>query len=210
MNDVNSNRRPIRARSSAWAKKLASFSIKNRISPNQISVASVFFAAFGVMLLMAYPIPAGLIGCAVAIQGRLLCNLLDGMVAIEGGRQSVLGPLFNEFPDRIADSMLIVALGYASNLPALGWLGALAAVLTAYVRAFGGSLGLPQDFRGPMAKPQRMATMTVGCLLGALELALAGTVYTLGVACAVIAAGSLATCATRSWAIARRLQGKGA
>ena len=43
-----------------------------------------------------------------------------------------------------------------------------------------------------------------------LALALAGTVYTLGVACAVIAAGSLATCATRSWAIAQWLQGKGA
>jgi hypothetical protein len=36
------------------------------------------------------------------------------MVAIEGGKKSSVGALYNEFPDRIADSLFIVALGYAS------------------------------------------------------------------------------------------------
>ena len=44
----------------------------------------------------------------------------------------------------------------------LGWLGALAAAVTAYIRVLGGSLGLPQDFRGPLAKPHRMVVMTSG------------------------------------------------
>ena len=35
------------------------------------------------------------------------------MVALEGGRKSTLGSLYNEVPDRVADSMLIVAAGYA-------------------------------------------------------------------------------------------------
>ena len=86
------------------------------------------------------------------------------MVAIEGGKQSPLGMLYNEFPDRIADSLLIVALGYVISLPWIGWLGALAAMATAYIRVFGGALGLAQDFRGPMAKQHRMAVMTAGCL----------------------------------------------
>jgi phosphatidylglycerophosphate synthase len=128
------------------------------------------------------------------------------MVAVEGGKKSPLGQLYNEFPDRIADSFLIVALGYAIHLPSLGWLGALAAALTAYVRVFGGSLGLPQDFRGPMAKQHRMAVMTGGCLLGAVEKAAVGTVYALIVASFVIALGSLATCLTRSSAIAIQLR----
>lgn len=204
--DPGDNRRPIKARSSAWAQKAAATLAAAGISPNQISVASVLFASIGAAVLAWSPTPAGLLACAAAIQGRLLCNLLDGMVAIEGGRKSALGQLYNEFPDRVADSVLIVALGYAVGMPALGWLGALAAALTAYVRVFGGALGLPQDFRGPMAKQHRMAVMTIACLLGALEAAFGATQYALLVAGYVIVVGSLATCLTRSRAIALRLQ----
>jgi hypothetical protein len=39
------------------------------------------------------------------------------------------------------------------------------AVVTAYIRVFGGALGFALDFRGPMAKQHRMAVLTVGCLL---------------------------------------------
>ena len=71
--------------------------------------------------------------------------------------------------------LLIVALGYAVGWPALGWFGALAAALTAYVRVFGGSLGFAQDFRGPMAKQQRMAVLTAACVVGAAEWLFTGT-----------------------------------
>lgn len=206
MSEAHDNRRPIRARASGWARKAASFLAGTRVSPNQISVASVVFASIGAALLVWASGPAGLIGCAAAIQARLICNLLDGMVAVEGGRKSPLGQLYNEFPDRLADSILIVALGYAINLPSLGWLGALAAALTAYVRVFGGSLGLPQDFRGPMAKQHRMAVMTAGCLLGAVEQPLTGTNTALIVTAWVVAIGSLLTCATRIRAIAAQLR----
>jgi phosphatidylglycerophosphate synthase len=208
MSEASNNRRPIEARSSAWAQNAASFLARTSISPNQISVASVVFAAIGAALLVWYPVSVGLLACAVAIQGRLVCNLLDGMVAVEGGKKSPLGQLYNEFPDRVADYLLIVSLGYAIHLPSIGWLGALAAALTAYVRVFGGSLGLPQDFRGPMAKQHRMAVMTGGCILGAIEQASVGTVYTLIVVSFVIALGSLATCVTRSRAIAIQLRQK--
>ena len=49
-----------------------------------------------------------------AQQLELLCNLLDGMVAVEGGLGGPTGPLWNELPDRIADSVFIVALGMAA------------------------------------------------------------------------------------------------
>ena len=144
-------RRPIAARSSRWAQQAASIVARAGATPNAVSVASVAFALLGAGLLLMWPTAAGLIACAACVQARLLCNLLDGMIAVEGGKKTALGPLYNEFPDRIADSLFIVALGYASGAPALGWFGALAAALTAYVRAFGGALGLGQDFRGPMA-----------------------------------------------------------
>ncbi len=80
-------------------------------------------------------------------------------MALEGGLKTKTGEIFNEFLDRIADVLLLVAAGYSvrwhcENAIELGFLCAIAAVLTAYVRGFGGSAGLPQDFCGPMAKQQ--------------------------------------------------------
>jgi phosphatidylglycerophosphate synthase len=204
---VDDNRRPIKTRSAGWARHITDILVKRDISPNQISVASIAFALAGVVALN---IDSGVIGsicCAIGIQLRLLCNLFDGMVAIEGGKKSDIGSLYNEFPDRIADSLLIVGLGYAIGQSDLGWFAALAAALTAYVRVFGGSIGLKQTFIGPMAKQHRMAVMTAGLLLNAIEASVYGTHYVLLIALVVIAIGSVATCVTRTLAIARQLKG---
>jgi phosphatidylglycerophosphate synthase len=206
MPELEANRRPIASRSAGWAKAAAAFLARTRVTPNQISVVSVVFAAIGAALLALKPDAIGLLGCAIAVQARLICNLLDGMVAIEGGKKSPVGSIFNEFPDRIADSLFIVALGYAVGWPALGWFGALAAALTAYIRVFGGSLGFAQDFRGPMAKQQRMAILTAGCVIGAAEWLFTGTHYVLIAVAVIIAAGSVVTCITRTLAIAARLK----
>lgn len=206
MEEAEKNRRPIEARSAGWAQRSAQFLARSSVTPNQISVASVLFAAVGAALLLFYPTPAGLVGCAVAIQARLICNLLDGMVAVEGGKKSALGQIYNEFPDRVADSLLIVALGYCVAMPAWGWFAALAAALTAYVRVFGGALGFAQDFRGPMAKQHRMAVMTAACLMGAIELAYHASHYVLSAALVIVALGSVLTCVTRTQAIAQQLK----
>src|SRR5205807_2107597 len=52
-----------------------------------------------------------LVGAALLIQLRLLANLMDGMVAVENERAQPTGALFNELPDRLSDSLLIVAAG---------------------------------------------------------------------------------------------------
>jgi len=206
VSDEESNRRPIAARGSAWAQRLAGGLARSAVTPNQISVASVFFAATGAALLAWWPTWIGLLACAVCVQLRLVCNLLDGMVAMEGGKASAVGKIYNEFPDRIADSLLIVALGYACGMPWLGWLGALLAALTAYIRVFGGSLSFAQDFRGPFAKQQRMAVLTVACIAGAAETYWHPQRYALLAAAASIAAGALLTCVTRTRGIARLLR----
>jgi phosphatidylglycerophosphate synthase len=207
-NDAAANRRPLTSRSSAWAIFLANALIRVRASPNTISVVSILFASLGAFFLVCVPTMGGLLAAAACVQLRLLCNLLDGMVAIEGKLQSATGALYNEIPDRIADSLFIVSLGYAIGQPSVGWYGALAAAVTAYIRVLGGALGLKQDFRGPMAKPHRMAVVTAGCVLGAIELRLAGSHWILTAAAWIVAIGSTVTCATRSLAIARQLRSK--
>lgn len=205
------NRRPLATRSAGWAKWLASTLVKSSISPNQISVLSILPALAGAWIL-AYRAsvlaPWLLILVVLCIQLRLLANMLDGMVAIEGGKQSKVGILYNEIPDRIADSLFIVALGYAIALPWLGWLGALLAAKTAYIPVLGGANGLAQSFSGPMAKQHRMFTMSLGCLLGAAELHFNGTQQTLVITAYVIAVGAGITCVTRTLAIAKQLKQK--
>jgi hypothetical protein len=89
---------------------------------------------------------------------------------------------------------------------ALGWTAALLAVLTAYVRALGGALGLRQSFAGPMAKPQRMLTMVAAVLLSIPETLVAGYAgRALVAALAVIATGSAVTAIRRAGAIHEEL-----
>jgi phosphatidylglycerophosphate synthase len=204
----DNNRRPIAVRSSGWAKGFAAALARSAVTPNQISCISVLFALAGSAALLAWPGSLGMLLCAACILLRLLCNLFDGMVAVEGGRGTATGPLFNEVPDRLADSLFLVALGYAVALPWLGWLCALLAALTAYIRALGGALGQAQDFRGPMAKPHRMWLMGIALVVAAVATPwqnpiLAGTA-------SIIAIGSALTCITRTRAIAARLQANGA
>src|SRR5690606_13370520 len=129
-----------------------------------------------------------------------------GMVAVEGGKSTPAGALYNEVPDRVADSVLLVALGHAAGLPWAGWLAALFAAATAYVRTLGGALGQAQAFRGPVAKPRRRAGVAAAGVLAPVEALATGAGYGLPVAVRAIAAGALITCYTRLRAIAARLE----
>lgn len=169
-------RRPLKSRDTAWARWLTDRLVARRIAPNQISFASLGFAGLGaVAMLAALPAPPGaraalFVLAAAAVQLRLLCNLLDGLVAVEGGLGDAGGPLWNELPDRLADPLLLVPAGYVCGLawgPELAWGAAVLALLTANIRTLGGSLGFAQRFTGPMAKPHRMAALTAGLLLAA-------------------------------------------
>jgi len=200
------NRRPIAARGNALVQRSGAWLARTGVSPNLISMASIAFAALGAWALLALDAPWGPWLCAIAIVLRLLCNLFDGLVAVEHARRTPTGVLYNEVPDRVADSLFLVALGYAAGLPWCGWLAALLAALTAYVRTLGGTVLGAQDFRGPMAKPHRMWLMVAACVLAPLETRFTGTAYALPAAVVVIAAGSALTCWTRLRAIARQLR----
>ena len=208
MQESIENRRPIKSRSAKWAEFSAQKLVLWGITPNAVSMISIFFAVIGAGILLVSKSPIALIFVVVMIQARLICNLLDGMVAIEGGKKTPVGAMYNEIPDRFADSFLIIALGYAIGIEWLGWAGALMAMFTAYIRLLGGSLGLAQDFRGPMAKQHRMAVMSVACIVGAVEGLIFSTNYALVIAACIIFLGSLNTVFTRMSAIANALRAK--
>ncbi|WP_321866692.1 CDP-alcohol phosphatidyltransferase family protein [Paraburkholderia tropica] len=197
---MDDNRRPIKSRSNAAIVALSSFLAGTRVTPNQISCASAVFAFIGALALLNPESIVAMVVAIVCIQLRLLCNVVDGLVAVEGGKKSIVGPIFNEFPDRVADSLLL-----AAGMPWLGWAAALFAALTAYVRVFGGSVGVPQRFIGPMAKQHRMAVLTLACVATIVETWLQRHHVGLFIALVVIAAGSALTCVTRTRALVQDL-----
>lgn len=207
MTAPDADRRPLATRQAGWARRLAAALARSAITPDQISLLSVFFAAAGAALLAWWPTWLGLLDAAVCVQLRLACNLLDGMVAVEGGKGSPTGPLYNELPDRIEDSVLLLGFACGAGLAQWGWLAALLAMATAYVRAVGVGLGQPADFRGPMAKPHRMAALTLACLAALAEAHAAGAVLIVPrVALALIILGTIVTLVRRTLGIAAGLR----
>jgi phosphatidylglycerophosphate synthase len=180
VNDLT-NRRPVKSRATGWASALAQFLAKGGVSPDLISASGIAFALLGGAAFAVSGQNEGvlrgallLLG-AVCIQLRLLCNVMDGMVAVEHGKGGPLGPIWNELPDRASDVLLLVGAGYGAQQAgpdlgvALGWLTAVLAVSTAYVRELGRALGQSADFSGPLAKPQRMALLTALAVVSVIE-----------------------------------------
>jgi phosphatidylglycerophosphate synthase len=213
---AESPRRYLRTREQRWPRALATGLGNIGFRPNGVSVLSIFFAAVAGIALWRFGVVGGswalLVTAAAAIQLRLLCNMLDGLLAVEGGFKSKLGDLYNEIPDRIADVAILVGAGYAVvTMPfglTLGWSAALLAVLTAYVRLLAGSLRAPQSFMGPMAKQHRMFTLTLGCLVGAVEYSMLGTTRAVWLALVVIVVGSVATFVRRLSLLASELESR--
>ena len=171
MNNPNyesSDRRPINSRNTRWAQRIAHGLATKNVTANSISVLGMLAAVFAGV---AFAMTSQTIGLPQRIlwlfggllcQVRLLCNLFDGMVAIEQDQASPKGELYNEVPDRVSDAAIFIGLGYATTgSPIIGLLAALLAVFVAYVRAMVKSTGAPNDFCGPMAKPHRMALVTL-------------------------------------------------
>ena len=117
-------RRELTSRNQPWARQLSRRVAATGLTPNAISLLSLGFSA-GAAWALVIAMNPGTAGrtaavcfllAAAGIQLRLLCNLLDGMVAIECGKKSATGGIYNEAPDRLADVILLVAAGQGAGI----------------------------------------------------------------------------------------------
>ncbi|MDN0086753.1 CDP-alcohol phosphatidyltransferase family protein [Yersinia nurmii] len=217
MNQDIKDRRPIRARNTAWATTFARILQQRGATPNGISLFSILFSALaGFSFFYAFRQDSALVSglllivAALMIQARLICNLLDGMVAVEGGLRSPVGAVYNDLPDRISDTLILIGVGYGltafTDAITLSWAAALFAAMTAYVRVLGGSCGLDQQFSGPMAKQHRMALLTLGTVIAAVVPAY--NQWILYLCLWVIGLGAIVTAILRTRAVMNELQRK--
>ncbi|MFN8392477.1 MAG: CDP-alcohol phosphatidyltransferase family protein [Bdellovibrionota bacterium] len=216
---TNENRRPLATRSATWAKKAAGWMLAAGATPNKVSVASIGCAVLaGASFLFSASAhhelgrALALIAAGGFIQLRLLCNLLDGMLAVEGGLKSPVGELYNDVPDRVSDIIICLAAGAAAHESiildgmTIGWLAALVSVMTAYVRMLGAATTGSHCFIGPMAKQHRMALLTGACIASGVAGLLGTHLKLLAVALWVIVGGGTLTCLRRLLAISEALK----
>ena len=217
------SRRDLKSPRPPWAQALARRVCAWGVTPNTVSVLGLVFSLLAAVCLMkasefsSRRAASGVwLGAAACIQLRLLCNLLYGIMEIEGGSKRAVGGLYNEALDCMADPLLLMAAGYCNDwvvklggIP-LGWVAAVLSVLTACIRLLGGTLTGIQSFIGPMARPHRMAVLTAACLGSIAELWVRQDgKCAQGVmrwALALIVAGSVITCWRRLKLIAGQLQ----
>lgn len=207
------NRRPLASRQTGWAGAATRWLAATPITPNQISMLGMVAALLAGLSFWAAGEASGagrvlllLLGVAM-VQGRLLCNLLDGMVAIEAGRQASDGAFWNELPDRISDGLILIGLALGVGLPGLGWAAVSMAVLTAYIRELGVNCGAGADFSGPMAKPHRMALVTGAAVLTVFAPLWGGRDELLIAALWIVAVGTGLTALRRGVNLVRKLRG---
>lgn len=168
-NENSEIRRPIGVRCIRVFRDIASLLDAAGATPNDISrlglamsacAGLVFFLGGQASESRAFLFLFGVLFCNL----RLLCNLLDGLMATELGRAQPNGHYWNEIPDRASDVMILAGLGYGIGAPGLGWAASCLAVFIAYLRVIGGG----RDFRGPMAKPHRVGAVSAGATLAVL------------------------------------------
>ncbi len=199
---------PINTREAEWVINLAEALLKSKIRPNQISLAGIMSAILaGVFFFFSRFLSWSILYlfAAVFILVRLLCNLMDRAVAARTAEKPKFRDMFNELPDRLEDIIIFAYAGFAAGNQSLGWCAATLAVLTAYIRLLGVSLGTKQYFCGPMARTQRMVVLSIVCLL---ELFLRGDGWSITIGLYAIVLGAFITCIRRAVLIAREIKKK--
>jgi len=212
MSYQSKDRRPIPARDNPMSKRTAGFLARVGISANTISSLSLLFGlGAGVCLAMTSTQAIARIWwllAAMLILLRLLANMLDGMVAVETGKTSAVGELFNEVPDRISDVAIFIGAGFAAaSSPHLGYAAAILALLVAYMRALGNQMGVIGLFIGPMSKQQRMFAIVIICLFYASAPAAWQSLPLLIWGLWIISLGALVTLIRRIRRIVKELNG---
>lgn len=171
VSEIAKGRRPLRLRDWGWIQTIAQRLAALDVSPNTVSYGGVTVSALSGAAFYLTGTLGGierllwLMG-GLLILVRILANTVDGLMAVEFGRATPVGKLYNEAPDRVSDALILVGAGYADGGSIVfGYLAACVALFVAYVRTLAETAGAPGDFRGPMAKGHRMVTVFITAVL---------------------------------------------
>ena len=212
------SRRPIAAAFRRTADLAVRWCVARGVHPDTVSYASVVAAAAAALCFwLSGPArwPWLLLVAPLLCYVRLWLNMLDGMVALAGGKASPRGEILNDLPDRVSDVLIFAGVAHSGWCrPLWGYWAAIFALLTAYVGTLGQAVAGRREFGGVMSKPWRMVVLHVGAWATLLLVWLKrepviGRLSVLDLACALVIAGCVQTMAVRLRATLRLLSAGG-
>jgi phosphatidylglycerophosphate synthase len=208
------SRRPIAEIFRRTARGATAHCVRVGIPADLISYSSIAFAALAALSFWqagAYPLL--LVVAPFFCFLRLWCNMLDGMVALAGGKASRRGEIINDLPDRISDVIIFVGAAHSGWMhPHFGYGAAIMSLGTAYVGVLGQAVGVQREFSGWMSKPWRMVVLALGAWLSygffrfQKETVTLFDLTILDWACVLVVAGCLQTSTQRLLRIFRALK----
>ncbi|MBI3550593.1 MAG: CDP-alcohol phosphatidyltransferase family protein [Elusimicrobia bacterium] len=162
-----SSRRPIADVFRLTAQRATAWCVAAGVHPDTISYASIVAAAAAALCFwQSDGFPVLLLVAPAFCYARLWCNMLDGMVALAGGKASKRGEIVNELPDRVSDILIFAGVARSGwCVPDLAYWSAMLALMTAYVGTLGQAVGVQREYSGVMAKPWRMVALHMGAWL---------------------------------------------
>ncbi len=172
-----------------------------RLTPNGLSLLGFGGICLVAVLIITHQwVIAGLLYVAFS-----LGDSLDGTLARAQGIATPFGAFLDSTLDRLAEGVILGALGVVIAGRGQGWIvGACFVALTAsflvsYTRARSEGLGIDTNKGGLMGRPERLVLTGAGIFLGSLGSVLEAVIV-------VLAALSLMTMVHRIWHIYRALQ----
>jgi len=173
------------------------------VTPNAITVAGLVGSlGTAALILERYWIAAGFVYVASS-----LLDSLDGAVARESGRASTFGAFFDSTLDRLAEGVVLGAIGVTlaqDDLPvAVGacFVALTGSFLVSYTRARAEGLGVTSNKGGLMSRPERIVLTAAGLFFAPFSHVLEVMVY-------VLAALTVLTVAQRIDHVRRALAGE--
>lgn len=192
---------PIAPPRGAFGRSLLGIANALRITPNVLTLlgfAGVCLVA--VLIINRQWVLAGFLYIAFS-----LGDSLDGTLARAQGRASPFGAFLDSTLDRLAEGVILGALGVTFAEHGQQWIVAAcfialtASFLVSYTRARSEGLGIDTNKGGLMGRPERLVLTGAGIFLGSLGSVLEAVIV-------VLAALSLMTMVHRIWHIYRALQ----
>ena len=132
------------------------------VHPNTITWVSLLFAVAAALCLYSADLGWVLLLTPVFITLRMMCNLLDGMVAIERAMTSPQGEALQDTVDRLADSCMVLGAAFSpiGDLR-LGIVAITLMLISSYVGIQKKAVGGSREYGGILGKGDRFLLFSI-------------------------------------------------
>jgi phosphatidylglycerophosphate synthase len=149
---------------------IAAIAERSGISPNQLSLLSLAFAALAAIFYYSSPSETNMLyGAAIMVLLNAVCDATDGALARRTGTADPRGDFLDHVIDRYADLFILVGIIFAKYVPwEVGLLTVAGVFLTSYIGTQAQALQLGRDYGGVMGRADRLTLIFLATLANAV------------------------------------------